>query len=44
MTCRSLDDLGGMPPGAADMSEVKGQEHVKRPLEVAAGGHNMIML
>ncbi|HUU08510.1 MAG TPA: YifB family Mg chelatase-like AAA ATPase [Dehalococcoidales bacterium] len=33
------------PPVTTDLAEIKGQEHVKRALEVAAaGGHNIIML
>jgi magnesium chelatase family protein len=33
------------PPYEADMADVKGQDHVKRALEIAAaGGHNCIMV
>ncbi|KPL78263.1 magnesium chelatase [Ornatilinea apprima] len=40
-------DLSEVPPGLVqtDFSEIKGQEHVKRALEIAAaGGHNLLMV
>lgn len=37
-------EVEDFPSCATDLAEIKGQEHVKRALEVAAaGGHNMLM-
>jgi magnesium chelatase family protein len=39
------EDDEQLPANGVDMAEIKGQEHVKRALEVAAaGGHNLIMV
>lgn len=44
ITSDDLDTLATVEVGGTDFSEVRGQEHVKRGLEVAAAGaHNLIM-
>ncbi|MDH7567988.1 MAG: YifB family Mg chelatase-like AAA ATPase [Armatimonadota bacterium] len=45
LRAKECDDLLEQPAFEHDFSEVRGQEHVKRALEVAAaGGHNVLMV